>query len=68
MLDSELAEIYGIETRTFNQAVKRNEARFPSSFRFQLTTDEYESLRSQIVTLNKLSQGLNLPRYTGHLV
>jgi len=57
MLDSELAEIYGIETRTFNQAVKRNEARFPSSFRFQLTTDEYESLRSQIVTLNKLSQG-----------
>ncbi len=57
MLDSELAEIYGIETRAFNQAVKRNEARFPSSFRFQLTTDEYESLRSQIVTLNKLSRG-----------
>lgn len=57
MLDSELAEIYGIETRAFNQAVKRNEARFPSSFRFQLTTEEHDSLRSQFVTLNKLSRG-----------
>jgi phage regulator Rha-like protein len=57
MLDSELAEIYGIETRSFNQAVKRNEERFPESFRFQLTTHEYDSLRSQIVTLNNLSRG-----------
>jgi phage regulator Rha-like protein len=57
MLDSELSEIYGIETKAFNQAVKRNEARFPESFRFQLTVDEYKSLRSQIVTLKDLSRG-----------
>ena len=57
MLDAELAEIYGIETRSFNQAVKRNEERFPESFRFQLTIDEYEALRSQIVTLKNLSRG-----------
>jgi phage regulator Rha-like protein len=57
MLDSELSEIYGIETKVFNQAVKRNEARFPESFRFQLTADEYQSLRSQIVTLKDLSRG-----------
>lgn len=57
MLDSELAEIYGVETRSFNQAVKRNLDRFPEQFRFQLTTDEYESLRSQIVILKNLSRG-----------
>ncbi len=57
MLDSELAEVYGIETRSFNQAVKRNEGRFPESFRFQLTIEEYDSLRSQIVTLKPLSRG-----------
>lgn len=57
MLDSELSELYGIETRSFNQAVKRNEERFPESFRFQLTADEYDSLRSQIVTLKPLSRG-----------
>ena len=49
MLDSELAKIYGVETRVFNQAVKRNEARFPLSFRFRLTLDEYNTLRSQFV-------------------
>lgn len=50
MLDSELAEIYGVETREFNQAVKRNLDRFPDEFRFQLTELEYENLRSQFVT------------------
>jgi phage regulator Rha-like protein len=51
MLDADLAELYGVETRTLNQAVKRNEERFPEDFMFQLTADEYESLRSQFVTL-----------------
>ncbi len=51
MLDSDLAMLYQVETRVFNQAVKRNIARFPDSFRFQLTKDEYTSLRSQNVTL-----------------
>jgi hypothetical protein len=50
MLDSELAEIYGVETKVLNQAVKRNASRFPSDFMFQLTKDELENLKSQIVT------------------
>ena len=52
MLDSDLAQIYNVETRTFNQAVKRNIERFPEAFRFQLTKEEHENLRSQTVTLN----------------
>lgn len=52
MLDSDLAKIYQLETKVFNQAVKRNVNRFPESFRFQLTIDEWETLRSQIVTLS----------------
>lgn len=47
MLDSDLAEIYGVETKVFNQAVKRNVQRFPSPFRFQLTAEEYENLKSK---------------------
>lgn len=50
MLDNELADIYGVETKVFNQAVKRNIERFPKEFRFQLTAQEFENLRSQIVT------------------
>ena len=52
MFDKDLAELYGVETKVFNQAVKRNIERFPNSFRFQLTQNEYDSLRSQSVTLN----------------
>lgn len=51
MLDRDLAELYGVETRVLNQAVKRNEERFPQDFKFQLTKDE--CLRSQIVTSNE---------------
>ena len=51
MLDRDLAELYGVGTKVFNQAVKRNPKRFPSDFMFQLTKKEYDSLRSQIVTL-----------------
>ena len=50
MLDSDLADIYGVETKSFNRAVARNINRFPASFRFQLTQDEYDSLRYQIGT------------------
>lgn len=49
MLDSELAELYGIDTRSFNQAVKRNIDRFPDEFMFQLNETEFDNLRSQIV-------------------
>lgn len=44
MLDKNLAELYGVQTKVFNQAVKKNIARFPEDFRFQLTKDEYQNL------------------------
>lgn len=50
MLDSDLARLYQVETKVFNQAVKRNIARFPDNFRFQISKDEYDALRSQVVT------------------
>jgi hypothetical protein len=52
MLDFDLAQMYGVETRVLNQAVKRNIERFPEDFMFQLTKGEWEILRSQIVTAN----------------
>jgi len=51
MLDSHLAELYSVETGRLNEQVKRNIERFPKEFMFQLTENEYESLRSQIATL-----------------
>ena len=53
MLDSDLAALYEVETKVFNQAVKRNSERFPEDFMFQLSDEEYDSLRSQFVTLEK---------------
>ncbi len=53
ILDSALAELYGVETRTLVQAVKRNIDRFPEDFMFQLTSEEYAFLRSQTVTLKR---------------
>ena len=50
MLDKDLAELYEVETKVFNQAVKRNLKRFPSDFMFELTQGEFDNLRSQIVT------------------
>jgi len=50
VLDSDLAKIYGVETKVFNQAFKRNAKRFPPKFAFQITDDEWLALRSQIVT------------------
>jgi hypothetical protein len=50
MLDSDLADLYQVPTKVFNQAVKRNKARFPDDFMFRLTAEEAEILRSQIVT------------------
>ena len=52
MLDSDLARLYEVETKVLNQAVKRNITRFPDNFMFQLTKDEWQSLRSQIVTFS----------------
>lgn len=50
LLDRDLAMLYGVETRTLNQAVKRNKERFPLDFMFQLNTVEWNSLKSQIAT------------------
>jgi len=49
MLDRDLAKLYQVETRTLNQAVKRNIKRFPEDFMFQLNSEEYEILMSQFV-------------------
>ena len=51
VLDSDLALLYGVETRVFNQAIRRNRHRFPADFAFQLSKEEWSLLRSQIVTL-----------------
>lgn len=53
MLDSDLAMLYGVETKRLNEQVKRNLSRFPQDFMFQLTENEHDSLRSQIATLKK---------------
>lgn len=50
LLDADLAELYGVETKVLLQAVKRNRERFPDDFMFQLTADEFGNLRSQFVT------------------
>jgi len=49
MLDRDLAQMYGVETRILNQAVKRNISRFPEDFMFQLNEEEWRNLKSQIV-------------------
>lgn len=63
MLDSDLAEMYGVDTKVLNQAVKRNALRFPEDFMFQLTQDEWERLRSQIVTLDAGAGRGRHPKY-----
>ena len=50
LLDADLADLYGVATKVLNQAVKRNLDRFPADFMFQLTPEEWERMRSQIVT------------------
>ena len=61
MLSADLAELYGVETRTLNQAVKRNIKRFPSDFMFQLNESETKRLVSQNVIPNKKYFGGSLP-------
>ena len=61
MIDADLAEIYGYETKAFNQQVKRNIVRFPEDMMFQLTDYELEYLRSQFVTANISSMARSNP-------
>jgi hypothetical protein len=57
MLDADLAQLYGVETRVLVQAVKRNLARFPEDFMFQLSAEEWAALRSQSVISNTEGRG-----------
>lgn len=52
MLDRDLAEMYGVETKVFNQSIKRNRERFPKDFMFTLSDKEWDNLKSQIATSN----------------
>lgn len=63
LLDSDLAALYGVETKRFNEAVKRNRARFPDDFMFQLTADELGILRSQFATSKTGSGGRRYAPY-----
>lgn len=61
MLDKDLAELYGVETKVFNQAVKRNIKRFPQNYRFQLTENEKNQLVTNCDWLNSLKHSSSLP-------
>ncbi len=65
MLDRDLAEMYGVETRTLNQAVKRNIDRFPVDFMFQLTDEETKIWKSQIVITNSIKMGVRRNPFAG---
>ncbi len=62
MISSDLAELYGVETKVLNQQVKRNLTRFPERYMFKLTQEEYKALRSHFVTL-KRGQHSKYPPY-----
>ena len=63
MIDRDLAEMYQVETKALNQAVKRNIERFPNDFMFQLTDEELQNWKSQIVTSNSVRMGLRHKPY-----
>lgn len=67
LLDSDLAALYGVETKRFNEAVKRNLARFPADFMFRLSPEEFEALRSQFATLNASEQPAGRGRHRKYL-
>ena len=63
MLDADLAELYGVQTKVLVQAVKRNLAHFPQDFMFQLSADEFTALRSLTVTSNTGRDGGGMAHY-----
>ena len=62
MLDCDLAEMYGVQTKVLNQAVKRNIERFPSDVMFQISSEETQDWRSQFVTSNAIKMEYDLIR------
>ena len=63
IVDADLAALYDVQTKRFNEAVKRNLAKFPADFMFTLTAEEFEALRSQFATSNDQSPGRGGRRY-----
>jgi phage regulator Rha-like protein len=63
ILDSDLAQLYGVSVKQLNQQIRRNRERFPTDFTFQLTAKEDQILRSQIVTSSKKHGGRRYPPY-----
>ena len=63
MLDCDLAEMYGVQTKVLNQAVKRNIERFPSDVMFQISSEETQDWRSQFVTSNSIKMGVRRNPY-----
>lgn len=61
MIDSDLAELYGVETKALKRAVRRNINRFPSDFMFEMSKEELENWRPQFGTSNKEKMGLRIP-------
>ena len=61
LLDRDLVELYGVETKQLKRAVRRNLNRFPSDFMFELTKDEYNPIRSQVGTLKRGAHSKYLP-------
>ena len=66
MLDSDLAELYGVEIKRLNESVKRNIKRFPQEFMFQLTDDEWANQRSQFATFSKDTRKYKPYAFTEH--
>ena len=58
MLDADLAKLYGVTTKALNQAMRRNKRRFPEDFAFRLSREEFDNMRSQIVTTSKDRSGI----------
>ena len=63
MIDRDIAELYGVETRRLNEQVKRNKERFPEEFCFQLSEEEFENWKSQFATSNSDKMGLRKRPY-----
>ena len=59
LLDSDVAEIYGVETKRINEAVKNNPAKFPDGYLLDLSNESWESLRSKTSTLKEAGRGKN---------
>lgn len=67
VLDADVARLYGVPTKRLNEAVRRNQARFPDDFAFQLSAEEFKALRSQTATSNGRGGRRHLPRaFTEH--